>query len=148
MRGRMKAEEEMPGLLFYLIQFLWGLPQNLLGALLSLLLSITASPRRRYGRTFVVFWPFLGSLSLGIFLFLERIPQKVVEEEVLQHEGGHTLQSLLLGPLYLLVIGLPSLLWAGLFNSYRRKKGISYYAFYTERWANHLARKYGSILHS
>jgi hypothetical protein len=44
----------------------------------------------------------------------------------------------MLGPLYLLVIGLPSLLWAWLGDNYREKHGVSYYDFYTEKWANKL----------
>ncbi len=53
----------------------------------------------------------------------------------LMHEYGHTLQSIILGPLFLPVVGLPSLLWAGLpvFRKYREKSAVSYYRFYTER---------------
>ena len=51
------------------------------------------------------------------------------------HEHGHARQSLYLGPFYLFVIGIPSLLWACL---YRKHKRGSYYAFYTEKWADKL----------
>lgn len=44
----------------------------------------------------------------------------------------------LLGLLYLLVIGLPSLLWAWLHRYIAPDK--SYYWFYTERWADLLGR--------
>ena len=54
------------------------------------------------------------------------------------HEYGHSIQSKILGPLYLLVIGLPSIIWAGLFEKYRNKHKISYYSFFTEKWANKL----------
>lgn len=49
----------------------------------------------------------------------------------------------MLGPLYLLVIGLPSLIWAGLpaFERFRVRKGYSYYRLFPERWANLLARR-------
>jgi len=52
---------------------------------------------------------------------------------VLQHEHGHTIQSKILGPFYLFVIGLPSIIWAGLFNKYREKNNVSYYSLYTEK---------------
>ena len=57
---------------------------------------------------------------------------------MLRHEAGHRRQSVILGPLYLLVVGLPSFLWAssktaGLF------RGRDYYSFYTEKWADELA---------
>lgn len=32
-------------------------------------------------------------------------------EKTIKHEYGHQLQSYILGPLYLLIIGLPSGLW-------------------------------------
>jgi len=67
------------------------------------------------------------------------------DEETIKHEYGHQLQSYILGPLYLLVIGLPSGLWCwfiqDLVNKNRKKKGkptLSYYWFYTESWANKL----------
>jgi hypothetical protein len=59
--------------------------------------------------------------------------------QMLWHEFGHYRQSLLLGPLYLPLIGLPSVCWAmvkkaGLFAA------VPYCAFPTERWADRLAR--------
>jgi len=57
--------------------------------------------------------------------------------------NGHTVQSVILGPLFLPVIGLPSLLWAGLpvFRKYRERRSVSYYWLYTERWANFLGER-------
>ena len=60
---------------------------------------------------------------------------------MIAHEYGHTRQSLKLGVLYLVVIGLPSFMWAvmkglGLFSN------IDYFSFYTEKWAE----KEGSVL--
>lgn len=57
-------------------------------------------------------------------------------ERILKHEIGHTKQSLYLGPLYLIVIGLPSIVWA--FIQSRWMKDCDYYSFYTEKWANRL----------
>lgn len=76
----------------------------------------------------------LGSVSLGMFIFVTNIKH----EETIMHEYGHTRQSMLLGPLYLLVIGLPSFIWAGCFDNYRSKHNKSYYDFYTESWADKL----------
>ena len=44
----------------------------------------------------------------------------------------------MLGPIYLIVIVIPSCLWAWLGEKYREKNDVSYYAFYTEKWANKL----------
>ena len=63
---------------------------------------------------------------------------KKSHSDYIKHEYGHTLQSKILGPLYLFVIGLPSLIWAGCFEDYRKENKISYYDFYTEKWADKL----------
>mgnify|MGYP007099320789 FL=1 len=39
--------------------------------------------------------------------------------KLIQHEYGHTVQSLILEPIWLFVIGLPSLIWCGCFSKYR-----------------------------
>jgi hypothetical protein len=60
----------------------------------------------------------------------------------LPHEQGHYNQSLLLGPLYWLIIGLPSITWAGLTRNkiLQPPDGMSdydyYHSFYTEKWAD------------
>ena len=72
----------------------------------------------------------------GHIAFNDPWVAKFNDEEVVKHEQGHTKQSYILGWLYLLVIGLPSLIWANCFGKFRRKYGISYYAFYTEKTAN------------
>ena len=79
-------------------------------------------------------WDHNRGLSLGEYIF---IPEGV-GETYLKHEQGHTKQSYILGWFYLFIIGIPSIVWAGCFNGYRRKHNVSYYAFYTERWADKL----------
>lgn len=79
-----------------------------------------------------------GGVSLGMFVFVNGSRPEEWTRDAEVHEYGHCVQSLLLGPLYLLVIGLPSALWCGLgaCERYRRKHAVSYYALYTESWAN------------
>ena len=118
--------------LYVLCQCTWGLWQTLVGALVCL---FCPGCERTFHRGAVVTrWKREEGLSLGLFIF---VPEDG-GERLLSHEYGHTLQSLLLGPLYLFVIGLPSVVWAGLPALVRRraKRNISYYAFYTERWAD------------
>lgn len=110
--------------------YLWQLPQNLLG-----LLVLLCTRARKVGEHYEYNLPF-GSVSLGRYIFL--CPAHWHDAQVLSHETGHSKQSKYLGPLYLLVIGLPSFLWAGCFGWFRKKYGVSYYAFYTEKWADHL----------
>lgn len=98
-------------------------------------------PRRRYGfrAARVVEWSLGSGLCLGAFVFVPRDCPRTL----LLHEYGHSLQSMLLGPLYLPLIVLPSLVWAGTprLQRFRSAHGYSYYRFYTERWANRLAHR-------
>ena len=131
----------MKTVLYRLWQCTWGLPQTLLGG--ALFLRHRRAPHRTYRGAVVTQWPSRGGISLGMFVFVpaaqgEGEAAAARARRVLLHEFGHTLQSLLLGPLYLPVIGVPSFLWCNLPALRRRRKerGISYYAFYTERWAD------------
>lgn len=79
-----------------------------------------------------------------MFIFISESAMTDERREfTLMHEYGHTVQSCILGPLFLPVIGLPSLLWAGLpvFRRFRERRGVSYYRFYPERWANFLGKR-------
>lgn len=116
----------------------WGLPQSALGAGV-LLMAGRHCPHYRFRSAIVTEWRLRRGLSLGPFIFVPRnCPHRLVV-----HEYGHTIQSLILGPLYLLIIVLPSLTWAGVpaLERRRRRRGVSYYAFFTERWANALAER-------
>ena len=95
-----------------------------------------------------------SSVSLGIFVFVTKEPyfydklkdeysKEELSKRLLVHEYGHTIQSLILGPLYLIVIGIPSTLWGFLPNLRKKRKDeqISYFSFFTETWANRLGEK-------
>ena len=96
-----------------------------------------------YHGAVVTEWKLKSSVSLGMFIFVTKFPGEDFKRMITVHEYGHTIQSLILGPLYLLVIGAPSALWAGIpaFSRMRRRRQMSYYRFYPERWANHLGEK-------
>lgn len=117
--------------------FIWGLPQNLIGFIMYCLYD--KSQKTKYNDAYVVWtnqnWG--GAITFGMFIFVYA-DFGMGTENMLKHEYGHTIQSKILGPLYLLVIGLPSIIWAGLFRKYRAKHKISYYSLYTEKWANKL----------
>ena len=119
-------------------QAVWGMPQTVVGATMFWLLRRT-NRWTRFRSAYVMEWALDAGLSMGLFIFLPRGSAR----SLLVHEYGHTIQSLMLGPLYLLVVVLPSLAWAGLprMQRFRDARQVSYYRFYTERWANKLARK-------
>lgn len=132
--------------LYVLLQWTFGLPQNIAGAAVYLFLTVfrkySRENRFRYRNALGIRWKNYGSMGLGMFIFLGRMPAHA-EQYILTHEYGHTLQSLILGPLFLPVIGIPSLLWASLpcFVNKRRRGEADYYRFYPERWANSLGRR-------
>ena len=120
-----------------ILLYLWQLPQNIVGLLLILILR----PEQAYdfgdGEPRVRLYyasRMRGGISLGRYIII-RDTYKDYKGGTEQHELGHSRQSLFLGPLYLVVIGLPSILWAAWWNEDRNR---SYYSFYTEAWADYL----------
>lgn len=127
----------MKKVLFWLIQCTWGILQTFVGAILLLCVSnkIVDYNFYRNTATFTVLGTKLGgAISLGAINIYFYEPS----ENTIKHEFGHSIQSLILEPLFLIVIGLPSIIWAGCFDKYREKHNKSYYSFYTEKWANKL----------
>lgn len=126
-----------------IILWLWQMPQNLIGLVFSWL----SSPQRhtinlhKHKWTEAVLnytdWMERGGyaygVSLGKYIFLYKPKDNMTSE---RHEYGHSMQSLILGPLYLFVIGIPSLIHAAFWKP--GKKG--YYDFYTEKWADKLGK--------
>lgn len=136
----------MKQLLYRILQCTWGLPQTLLGLLEFI--KHWNELHYMYRGAVVTECKKNLNISLGMFVFITENKEGNNRERgqrILDHEYGHTLQSLLLGPLYLVIVGLPSWLWCNLpcFCEMRKRTGISYYAFYTEKWAD----VWGGILH-
>lgn len=93
----------------------------------------------RYKQATVIPCIIRGAVTLGDYVFVGLTSEY---RKTVKHELGHTIQSKILGPLYLIVIGIPSITYCGLrrlFPSLRKK---NYYDFYTEKIANYLSKKY------
>ena len=71
-----------------------------------------------------------GGISLGKYIIVNQFCGK----DTVKHEYGHSIQSKYLGWLYLLVIGLQSLLHAALCKC----KNHSYNDMWFEKWADKL----------
>ena len=127
-----------------LIQWTWGLPQTLAGLAVSRVYK--GSRKTEYNGASVILWDRPDGLSLGRYIFVPRSAYiesescDAQEPDMLRHEYGHTRQSLVLGPFYLLVVGLPSFLWSRLpyFKSLRKKTGKKYDSILIERTATYL----------
>lgn len=117
--------------------FVWQAPQYIIGLLFL--------PFIRYdevfeykGKKFIVSESIKGGISLGYFTFISTsLYENKDTNHVVEHEYGHMVQSMYLGWLYLLIIGLPSLIHAWTFKSDPSNPN-KYYEFYTEKWADKL----------
>ena len=120
------------------IAYLYQLPQHLLALLLIHLLHPTYHkspiPHYTHNQDF--------SLSLGQYILISELWYPATDDRyarLLAHEHGHSLQSLYLGPLYLILIGIPSLAM----NLLSRKhilNPVNYYRRWPESWADKLGK--------
>ena len=118
------------------IKWLWQFPQNILALCIEgILCQVAYREGKADGNTIIVNITLPSAMSLGDYLFVNPMSS----QKSIQHECGHSKQSDILGPLYLIVIGIPSLLH-NIIHYLCSKIGIkwNYYSFYTESWANKL----------
>lgn len=118
------------------IKWLWQFPQNILTLCIEgVLCPVAYREGKADGNTIIVNSTLPSVMSLGDYLFVNPMSS----QKSIQHECGHSKQSDILGPLYLIVIGIPSLLH-NIVHYLCSKIGIkwNYYSFYTESWANKL----------
>ena len=118
-----------------LLMYLWQLPQNLLGLLYRDILTYKDEVYLiNNTEDFTLYTKDTsGCVTLGRYIF----SSSRADSDTVKHEVGHVKQSQILGPLYLFIIGLPSIIWAATHSKIAPNK--SYYWFYTEKWANKLA---------
>lgn len=131
--------------IYTILQWTWGLLQNIAGGILFLIQRIKnpkAELKYYHGAIITPWKPGKGSMGLGMFIFFghQGSPET---DAVIVHEWGHTVQSVILGPLFLFVIGLPSVVWAYTprFEKLRKEKNIKYTDAYCEKWASGMGEK-------
>lgn len=116
------------------LKYIWQLPQNIIALIyLGYLIAenqISAVEKYKGAKVYTKYSS--GCVTLGNHIFVSSR----ATENTIKHEWGHTRQSLLLGPLYLIIIGIPSILWAVTHKTIATDK--SYNWFYTEAWADKL----------
>lgn len=111
------------------ILFIWQLPQNIVGLILYIFVGFPKKNDRGFYE-----WKKFSGISLGRFIYLNKLTSDIT----IKHEQGHQKQSRILGPLYLIIIGIPSFVWATL-HTYTKLRNKNYYGFYTEKWADSLS---------
>lgn len=129
--------------LLWLLSLTWGLPMTLIGAVCALALLLTGRrPKSFHG--FVVFeaghgW---GGFNAGPFIFVSERTVRAT----LQHEAGHGLQNVILGPLMPFVVAVPSVVryWFRRFSFVHGAGHLlkPYDAIWFEGWATALGEKH------
>lgn len=139
----MKINYTEPSVLSVLA-IIWQLPQAVIGALIALF-GVCFCKDRDYSS--------FETNKIGVFELRMNLTDRFkfcfstgpfiitpyrVSPNIMLHESGHSVQSLYLGPLYLIVVGIPSMILIA-FKKAFKKSDDWYHSHYPESWADKLA---------
>ena len=115
---------------------IWQLPQHIIAYVIMLVKhkSIESMTNDDGILYYLVDNLFNCGVSLGNYIFLDS--NGYYDYKTIKHEHGHQIQSLILGPLYLIVIGLPSIT-GNIINRITRMYFRKYYDpnfYYKQPW--------------
>lgn len=126
--------------LFYIWQFTYALAQNIIGLIMLAIYKSKGAKSEWYHNALITYIDKknFGGVSLGMFIFINQKREGDNLHDTKIHEYGHTVQSLILGPVWLFVIAIPSMIWCNTpyFVKMRKEKNVSYYRAYCEGWSN------------
>jgi len=131
-----------------ILMYVWQLPQHLLARVIWEALWLAKRIiQTEYdctfpGNVFITIRVKSMGVSLGRYIFLDEGYGSIDRK----HERGHSFQSHTWGPLYLLVIGIPSVignLWDRIFHKWWSAEKRS--AWYYSRWPEKQADKLGGV---
>lgn len=128
---------------FYLLSFTWGLILSLGGVLHCIILLISGKRPKRFGHClhFEVGsnW---GGANFGWLIITNKNPSR----HILEHEHGHGLQNIMLGPLMPFIVCLPSSLRyhaRNIIKKLRPKTQLKPYdSIWFEGWATKLGEEF------
>ena len=84
----------------------WGIIMTAIGAVIALGLLITGhKPKIFHYNVYFAFGTGWGGVNFGAFFFVAKTSDRL---DIHQHEAGHGLQNILLGPLMPFVVAIPS----------------------------------------
>lgn len=126
--------------------WIWQLPQNIVGLITLVIMGHEKVLTAENGNKVYFSTRMSGGISLGKYSIISKYyirshmtDKAILDLAVTRHEAlGHGTQSRYLGPLYLPVVGLQSIIWAGLYGSVIPYTANGYYKFWTEKWADKL----------
>lgn len=93
--------------LYYLIQFTWGLPLNLVGCVAALIYVLGGRRLTKYGWNYCLELRVKFGLELGIFMIVPD-GTEIIATSTKNHEHGHAIQNLYFGPFMIGTVCLPS----------------------------------------
>jgi hypothetical protein len=119
-----------------ILLFIWELPQTLLACIIIIFTRKKVVRKETFGNTKIFYAKnFPGGISLGRFIILNSMHAS--DEMIKKHEYGHSIQSMYLGWLYLIIVGLPSIIRVAIWKLLKLES-YSYYRGYPEKWADKL----------
>ena len=107
-------------ILYYFLNFTWGILANIMGGFVALIMLISGhKPHNYFGTVQFKLKEHWGGFSLGLF----QVRDTTSSEEISYHELGHSYQNVWMGPFWLFVVAIPSMIRYAYFN-HREKKGL------------------------
>ena len=128
-----------------LFVYLWQLPQMVVGLLICNLIKDTQSfnattktGKVYHGKVYFADW-FNSAVCLGKYIIVDKkLKGNVQLCKTIKHELGHSVQSILLGWFYFIIVGIPSFV-LNIISRICKKDEQWYYSKFPENWANKLA---------
>ena len=124
---------------YYLLSFTWGLPMNIIGGIVALVLLCCGRRPQRHGWNFWFPMPINFGLELGIFF----LAPTNASEHIKNHELGHSIQNIYFGPLTSGMVSIPSAVrfW---WREIKSKMGNKITTKYDDAWFEGQATKSGN----
>ena len=114
---------------YYLLQFTWGLPMNILGVIVAICLLISGKRPIKYGWNYCFGLNVNFGMEMGIF-FIAPVHASAYLKN---HEHGHAIQNIYFGPFSVGMVSIPSALrfWI---RELKTKIGIKLKTNYDDIW--------------
>lgn len=137
-------------IIYWLLSFTWGLLMSFIGLIVTCVVILKGGKIHKNGCFIIIEignnW---GGLSLGCFAFCANYSKtnSYWFEHTRKHEFGHSLQNIILGPLFIFIVAIPSVIRYHYKNycvKYNKKQfDVNWY---DSIWFEGTATKYGTKL--
>jgi hypothetical protein len=133
-------------ILINILLYIWQILQNIGGLIVIAIMGYEKVLTADNGNKVYFSKKMPGGISLGKYSIISyyytyncKTDDEILALDVTKHEAlGHGTQSRWLGPLYLPVVGLQSIIWAWMYGTIIPYTKNGYYKFWTEKWADKL----------